>query len=434
MTDPLAPRILRKFLAEQEPTADWEVTIRDPEGDEPLNVNVGPKHMAECPTAGEGCTGDEHLAVAPPGWEAPVKEMKKDKDIDNPWALAWYMKNKGDKPHKEATLAERVAARFVDQSLAARVAARHVRAVEEAAAKKKVKLPQVAKLEDLMVKLPFAVKVLDQKRGDKGSEREVSRLMGEYTDYVSSLRKALDAQLPKDAAHERQKADELLNKIDFFRFGRGTEAHVLDGSLPAAKFEEEFKKVKPIFHELEQLLKGQMVMFANVAMEHPSEAKKQYLKDHPNADPSNHTVKGGGKGGDASAESHKAKARGAETTKHFDEMKSLKTKVENADPSAKKKFDRAYDKLYENGEAATKDAEKLLKKFDHLDEDSQAGAAVKMLHKAVREWGNERMRHHSAKGALAGEKMRQAEQTWSYAKQVDDKIEDLQKALSGAYD
>ena len=36
---------------------------------------------------------------APPGWEGTVKAMKKKKNIDNPWALAWYMKNKGDKPH-----------------------------------------------------------------------------------------------------------------------------------------------------------------------------------------------------------------------------------------------------------------------------------------------------------------------------------------------
>ena len=38
-------------------------------------------------------------AVAPPGWESTVKKMKKHKDIDNPWALAWSMKNKGNEPH-----------------------------------------------------------------------------------------------------------------------------------------------------------------------------------------------------------------------------------------------------------------------------------------------------------------------------------------------
>jgi hypothetical protein len=38
---------------------------------------------------------------APPGFEGTVKAMKKHKDIDNPYALAWYMKNKGMKSHKK---------------------------------------------------------------------------------------------------------------------------------------------------------------------------------------------------------------------------------------------------------------------------------------------------------------------------------------------
>jgi hypothetical protein len=41
----------------------------------------------------------QQVAVAPPGWENTVKHMKKHKEIDNPWALAWHMKNKGDTPH-----------------------------------------------------------------------------------------------------------------------------------------------------------------------------------------------------------------------------------------------------------------------------------------------------------------------------------------------
>lgn len=38
---------------------------------------------------------------APPGFEGTVKAMKKHKDIDNPFALAWSMKNKGYKSHKK---------------------------------------------------------------------------------------------------------------------------------------------------------------------------------------------------------------------------------------------------------------------------------------------------------------------------------------------
>lgn len=36
----------------------------------------------------------------PEGWEGTVKAMKKHKDIDNPFALAHYMKSKGYKSHK----------------------------------------------------------------------------------------------------------------------------------------------------------------------------------------------------------------------------------------------------------------------------------------------------------------------------------------------
>lgn len=36
--------------------------------------------------------------VAPPGFEKAVKAMKKDKSVDNPFAVAWSMKKKGYKP------------------------------------------------------------------------------------------------------------------------------------------------------------------------------------------------------------------------------------------------------------------------------------------------------------------------------------------------
>ena len=42
--------------------------------------------------------------VAPPGWEGTVKAMKKHKEIDNPWALAWYMKKKGYKSRKKESV------------------------------------------------------------------------------------------------------------------------------------------------------------------------------------------------------------------------------------------------------------------------------------------------------------------------------------------
>jgi len=39
-------------------------------------------------------------AVAPPGWEDTVKKMKDHHgEIDNPWALAWWMQDQGYTPH-----------------------------------------------------------------------------------------------------------------------------------------------------------------------------------------------------------------------------------------------------------------------------------------------------------------------------------------------
>lgn len=41
---------------------------------------------------------DELDEKAPPGYEKIVKGLKKDKNVDNPWAVAWSMKNKGIGP------------------------------------------------------------------------------------------------------------------------------------------------------------------------------------------------------------------------------------------------------------------------------------------------------------------------------------------------
>lgn len=38
--------------------------------------------------------GKEVEEVAPPGYEKVVKKLKKNKNVDNPWAVAWAMKNK----------------------------------------------------------------------------------------------------------------------------------------------------------------------------------------------------------------------------------------------------------------------------------------------------------------------------------------------------
>lgn len=39
-------------------------------------------------------------AKAPPGWEGTVRKMKGHPKIGNPYALAWYMKDKGYQSHE----------------------------------------------------------------------------------------------------------------------------------------------------------------------------------------------------------------------------------------------------------------------------------------------------------------------------------------------
>lgn len=62
------------------------------------NPHKDPHMVHEDMCEGDGC--DEMDEVAPDGWEGTVKAMKKYKKIDNPWALAYYMKSKGYSSHK----------------------------------------------------------------------------------------------------------------------------------------------------------------------------------------------------------------------------------------------------------------------------------------------------------------------------------------------
>jgi hypothetical protein len=40
--------------------------------------------------------------VTPKGYESIVKGLKKDPDVENPWAIAWSMKKKGIKPKRKS--------------------------------------------------------------------------------------------------------------------------------------------------------------------------------------------------------------------------------------------------------------------------------------------------------------------------------------------
>ena len=53
--------------------------------------------VEELTTSGEVEASKEVIAKSPPGWSSAVEKMKKDPDIDNPFAIAWDAHNKGHK-------------------------------------------------------------------------------------------------------------------------------------------------------------------------------------------------------------------------------------------------------------------------------------------------------------------------------------------------
>ena len=69
---------------EEEWEKPWEKDDKDDEDDEPVEECSDAKPLEE---------------DAPAGWEGTVKGMKKHRDIDNPYALSHYMKNKGYHSH-----------------------------------------------------------------------------------------------------------------------------------------------------------------------------------------------------------------------------------------------------------------------------------------------------------------------------------------------
>lgn len=185
---------------------------------------------------------------------------------------------------------------------------------------------------------------------------------------------------------------------------------------------------------------------ARVAMEHSSPSEmKQYLHDHPGADPKDHHVKkqegGGGAGkskgdldeGPAQAEGKKAEARMEDVKKSYSEMRDLKKKVDDGNPVAKKKFERAYDKLLESGEKSHASAMKLLDKYGDAaknmsgKEKKGMESALEALGNAASRWGLQKHRHHSAK--YTEDKMDMAPNTYGAAQEIDAMVKVFHKAM-----
>jgi len=134
----------------------------------------------------------------------------------------------------------------------------------------------------------------------------------------------------------------------------------------------------------------------------------------------------------AHTEAVSAKKRLAEADKILADLSKLKPQVDNASSSAEKKFDRAYDKLFDVGAGSAKAAEKLLKQYGDLDRKSLPGDgnAIDALKQHLAGWKSNVANHNKHKDSWAHEKFQQAQQTSGAMYNLDRSISHLPYALT----
>lgn len=89
-------------LANRSYNAGHHSATRHPTGWSKDNDRKIKNRMQGIKRAAEKTSTNEQLnEVAPKGWEATIKKMKKHREISNPWALAYWMKSKGYQPRKK---------------------------------------------------------------------------------------------------------------------------------------------------------------------------------------------------------------------------------------------------------------------------------------------------------------------------------------------
>jgi hypothetical protein len=226
---------------------------------------------------------DEHLAVAPPGWENTVKKMKKHDEIDNPWALAWSMKNKGDKPggKKEADQvqnellktddlsppAPEASSRFPDKDPEAVAAVRLAMGREASFTSTYYRLVgDLRELRDehsmdperIAKQAIVTLQLEDKKKGKKAKTWNI-RTGPQATDTFRDLIMSLEPFVNDLPAKEQHRAKEI-------------EGHALRGfshatTLEGEEVKEALHSVRTYLTELERLLQGQRQLFARVASE-----------------------------------------------------------------------------------------------------------------------------------------------------------------------
>lgn len=307
----------------------------------------------------------EREAVAPPEWEETVKKMKKHPEIDNPWALAWHMKNKGFTPHNASDPKVFLAA------------LRHV-------------------THDAIVDINFEVM-------DAGFEAR--KALATLPKRVAVLEGVI-RQTFEGTQEEKQKA----LKAAFALGEAGKEAHL--ALMKLAKAYDVLNKI------IDAAGKDQPASMNDLLR---SAAGPRLPEGFV------HTV---------AAFAVKAKLRSAAIDKMYELIRSSQTAAQNADPTAKKKLDAAYDKLFDFGQDAANAGRQLVEKAGQISDSFTEGPssdAIELLNDAVRDWDRNRGYHLQARTKPTHEIVSAAEQSWGYAMKIGTQIVMLDRALKGEF-
>jgi hypothetical protein len=146
---------------------------------------------------------------APSGFEGTVKAMKKDGDVDNPYALAWWMKNKGYKSHKKADGTAKESIK-IEHPL-------HGNGTVEEITESYITITWDRM--DKRITAPATIPFVDAKY--------LSRLAEEYTDDVADAQvgnakknlKRVDKGIKKDMKKKTQKVDESMIAVGMAAIG-----------------------------------------------------------------------------------------------------------------------------------------------------------------------------------------------------------------------
>ena len=316
-------------------------------------------------------------AVAPDGWEKTVKKMKKHPEIDNPWALAWWMKGQGHTPGgKQAGETMNARTTFEDALIATRIATRF--AMEHSS--------------------PEALKeYLKEHPGADRSNHSVKK--SEPTESAKSMKDFQDAGSKSKKEHVE-----------------GVGSHLAPGGVvPLKKHDPEALAEKHTQDQIEKSLEA-----VNARLKHvDGEDAEDFKKTKKTLEKALKLKKAEPKAESAHREAGKAKARYQASEKHYESMKDLQKPVDNAKPSARKKFDKAYDEILSNGTASAKAAEKLLKTYQGLKDGSRDDAAsLSMLGGVLDDWLDNVSYHEKVKAPQfvpSHKLLQQAEKTLGYA-------------------